>query len=304
MIYTCTLNPSVDYVVDVEDFQLGTINKIEDEQYFPGGKGINVSRVLRNVEVDSVALGFLGGFTGNFIKDCLTKENITHDFIEHEEPTRVNVKLKTTKETEINGYGATIAEEHQQALIKKLEKLTDKDYLVLAGSIPRSIPLDFYMNLAESCFNKNIPFIVDVSGTALREVLKYKPFLIKPNQHELGELVGATITTKEDAAHYGKQLLELGAKNVIVSLGGNGAVFLSKEIIAYATVPKGEVKNSVGAGDSTVAGFLASYVTEGDVLESFKYGVAAGSATAFSADLCHKAKIESLISEIKIEKME
>jgi 1-phosphofructokinase len=303
MIYTCTLNPSVDYVVDVEKFQLGTINKIDNELYFPGGKGINVSRVLKNVEIDSVALGFVGGFTGNFIKDYLTKENISHDFIEHEEPTRVNVKLKTTNETEINGYGASVAEEQQHDLLKKVEKLTNEDFLVLAGSIPRSISLEYYLTLAKTCLKKNVPFIVDVSGNALREVLKYKPFLIKPNQHELGELFATTITTKEEAVYYGKQLLQLGAQNVIVSLGGNGAVFISENIVAYATVPKGEVKNSVGAGDSTVAGFLASYVTKSDELQAFKYGVAAGSATAFSSDLCNKESIENVISKINIKRI-
>lgn len=301
MIFTCTLNPSIDYLVKLEQFEQGKVNRAESVEYFPGGKGINVSRVLKNIGIDSVALGYVGGFTGSFIKDFLNKEHIQFDFIEHEEPTRINVKLKTNDESEINGSGAFISIENQQRLLEKLEALTTQDFLVLAGSLPHSVTMDFYKSIAELCSSRNIPFIIDVSGPALREVLSYAPFLIKPNQHELGEIFGTSINSKEQAIQYGKKMVEEGAKHVIVSMGGDGAVFVSSDLTAFATVPKGNVKNSVGAGDSTVAGFIASYVQHGDLVEAFKFGVASGSATAFSSDLCKKHEIEGLLSKIKID---
>jgi 1-phosphofructokinase len=301
MIYTCTLNPSIDYLVELEQVELGSLNRTERTSFYPGGKGINVSRVLKRLGEDSKALGFVGGFTGSFIKDYLTSEGIEQKFIEHEEPTRINIKLKSNGETEINGSGAFITEDQQQTLYKMVSELTENDYFVLAGSFPPSISAEYYESLAALCQEKGIPFVVDVSGPPLKEVLKYKPLLIKPNQHELGELVGATIHSKEDAFRYGKELLTHGPQNVIVSMGGEGAVLINEEITAFATVPKGKVKNSVGAGDSTVAGFLASFVKDGQHLEAFRYGVASGTATAFNTDLCKKSDVEKILPQIQVE---
>jgi 1-phosphofructokinase len=301
MIYTCTLNPSIDYLVEIKHVELGSLNRTERTSFYPGGKGINVSRVLKRLGVNSKALGFLGGFTGDFIKDYLTREGIEQQFIEHEEPTRINVKLKSSTETELNGSGAFISEELQQTLYNKISELTNEDYFVLAGSYPPSISAAFYESLAALCQEKGIPLVVDVSGPSLKEVLKYNPLLIKPNQHELGELVGATIDSKEDAITYGKKLLEQGPQNVIVSMGGAGAVLINNELTVYATVPKGEVRNSVGAGDSTVAGFLASFVNNHNHLDAFRFGVASGTATAFSSDLCTQNEVENILPQIHVE---
>ena len=301
MIFTCTLNPSVDYVVEIDNVELGGLNRAKKTAFYPGGKGINVSRVLKKLGITNTALGFVGGFTGDFITNSLKKEGILQDFTLVDEDTRVNVKLKSSVETEVNGQGAVISKEKEQELFEKITTMTAEDYLVLAGSLPPSVSSNFYKKIAAQCKENNVHFVVDTSGKALEEVLPYQPFLIKPNQHELGELFNVDISSVEDAVKYGRKLLEKGPENVIVSLGGDGALLLNKEISAYANVPKGDLKNSVGAGDSLVAGFIASYVENENFLEAFKYGIAAGSATAFSSDLCNKSSLEELLPEIKIE---
>ncbi|OIJ13866.1 1-phosphofructokinase [Anaerobacillus arseniciselenatis] len=301
MIFTCTLNPSVDYVVEVDNVELGDLNRAKKTAFYPGGKGINVSRVLKKLGITNTALGFVGGFTGEFITNSLKKEGILQDFTLVDEDTRVNVKLKSSVETEVNGQGAVISKEKEQELFEKITTMTAEDYLILAGSLPPSISPDFYQKIAAQCNENNVHFVVDTSGKALEEVLPCQPFLIKPNQHELGELFNVQISSIENAVKYGRKLLENGPENVIVSLGGDGALLLNKEVSAYANVPKGELKNSVGAGDSLVAGFISSYVENGDLIEAFKYGIAAGSATAFSSDLCNKSSLENLLPEIKIE---
>ncbi|RXI99822.1 1-phosphofructokinase [Anaerobacillus alkaliphilus] len=300
MIYTCTLNPSIDYIVEVEDVKLGSLNRATKTAYYPGGKGINVSRVLSRLGSSSTALGYIGGFTGAFIRDVLAKSGIANDFIEVNEPTRINIKLKTGKETEINGLGASITKEEESKLFEKISALSTEDFLVLAGSLPPNVSADFYSLIAKLCFEKNIPFIVDTSGVALEGILHYEPFLVKPNEHELGELFGVAITSLEEAVNYGKKLHEKGPKNVIVSLGSKGAVLINDRVIAHANVPKGELKNSVGAGDSLVAGFVLASVSKKNDLEALKYGIACGSATAFSLDLCEKLDVEKLLPEIKI----
>lgn len=301
MIFTCTLNPSIDYVVEIDDVELGSLNRANKTAFYPGGKGINVSRVLKRLEVTTTVLGFVGGFTGEFIRNYLKEEGVIQDFTLVNEPTRVNVKLKSSVETEINGHGAAISEEKQLELFEKIAALTKQDYFILAGSLPPTISADFYQKIVAKCNENKVRFIVDTSGEALAGILKYQPFLIKPNQHELGDLFNVEISSVKDAIKYGRKLLENGPENVIVSLGGEGALFLNKEISAYANVPKGQLKNSVGAGDSLVAGFIASYVENKNFLEAFKYGIAAGSATAFSSDLCNKSSLEKLLPEIKIE---
>lgn len=301
MIYTCTLNPSIDYLVEIEEVSLGKLNRAKKTAFYPGGKGINVSRVLKNLGVPNVALGYIGGFTGQFIQDFLERDGITQDFIPHDEPTRVNVKLRAEKETEINGQGAYISEELKQQLLDKISSLTQDDILVVAGSLPPSIPANFYETIAKFCQENNIRFVIDTGGQTLKDALKYKPFLIKPNHHELSDLLGVEIHSKEDVLQYADKLLDLGPTNILVTLGGEGAVLVSEETIAYANVPKGELKNSVGAGDSTVAGFLASFVEIGDLLHAFKTGVACGSATAFSEDLCTKSEMEILLPQIAVK---
>lgn len=303
MIYTVTLNPAIDFVIEVDNFQSNSLNRMNKEAKFPGGKGINVSRVLKRIGIESKALGFTGGFTGDFIKNFLQKEQISVDFTEVATDTRINIKLKSAGETEINGLGPEVTPENYQNLLKKIHELTEDDTIVLAGSIPPSVPSDFYEQVTELCSNKGIRVIVDTSGPSLMDVIKHKPFLVKPNHHELGEIFSTMIQTTNDAAKYGKQLIEIGARNVIVSMAGEGAVLCTENKMYSANVPKGKVVNSAGAGDSVVAGFVGTYTKTADILEAFKFGLAAGSATAFSADLARKEDIEALIPQIEVKEL-
>lgn len=301
MIYTLTLNPSVDYIIEVPEVYLGELNRLEKTSKFAGGKGINVSKVLKRMGVQSKALGFVGGFTGSFIETQLLAEKIETDFVKVEEDTRINVKLKADKETELNASGPTISAEKLQELKDKIASLTSDDLLVLAGSVPSTLPKTTYEELVKICHENNVSFVVDAEGELLKVVLPYQPFLIKPNHHELGDLFGTTITNAQEAIPYGKKLLEMGAQNVIVSLAGEGAILISQHEELISTVPKGEVKSSVGAGDSMVAGFLAKYEETQDMKESFRYSIAAGSATAFSIGLCTKEKVESLLPQVQLQ---
>lgn len=303
MIYTITFNPSIDYIVKVNEFKLGEINIGEMCNKYPGGKGINVSRVLNNLKVKSIALGFVGGFTGAYIKQFLEGEGVQTDFIKIKEDTRINIKLKSSEETEINGAGPYIGEEDLEELFKKLDKLTSNDFVVLAGNVQKSIPRDIYMRIQERCLNKDVKFVVDATGEALICTLKYKPFLIKPNTYELGEMFNVHINNKEEVLYYGTKLLEKGAQNVIVSMAGDGALLICNQGIYHACAPKGIVKNSVGAGDSLIGGLLAQYSTGFNILEAFKWGAAAGSATAFSIDLCSRSSVEALIEQVVIDKL-
>jgi 1-phosphofructokinase len=303
MIYTLTLNPSVDYIVKLESFQLGELNRTVNEAKFPGGKGINVSRVLNQLGTNSKALGFVGGFTGAYIEQYLQKEKIETDFVQVDEDTRINVKLKTGQESEINAKGPQITEQNFSMLKQKIIQLGTDDLLVLAGSIPASLPKSAYEELVKICSESGAHFVVDAEGDLLRKVLPYHPFLIKPNHHELGELFETSISNPEEVIPYAKKLVEMGAENVIVSLAGAGAVLINSDIALLAEVPKGEVKNSVGAGDSMVAGFLAAYVQTKNIEEAFRYSVASGSATAFSLGLCTKEMVEELLPQVQIKKI-
>lgn len=303
MIYTMTLNPSIDFIVEVADFEVGILNKIQKEAKFPGGKGINVSQVLKRLGTDNKALGFVGGFTGDYIVDSLKQRGIVTDFVGVQEDTRINIKLKTGQETEINGQGPTIQEPELTALLNKIDALTTNDVLVLAGSIPQSLPVTIYETLASIATKKGAKVVADTTGEVLLNVLPNKPFLIKPNHHELGELFDVKIETVEEAVPYGKRLVEMGAQHVIVSMAGAGALLFSKDVALYANVPKGVLKNSVGAGDSVVAGFLSNYFRTDDVQQAFKYGVASGSATAFSPELCTQQEVEELLPQIKLTTM-
>ncbi|MEX3622821.1 1-phosphofructokinase [Viridibacillus arvi] len=303
MIYTITLNPSIDFIVEVDDFQIGHLNRIDRESKFPGGKGINVSRVLNTIGVPSKALGFLGGFTGGFIQNTLESEGIHTEFVNVEEDSRINIKLKTGEETEINGQGPTLTEKNIQDLFEKLEDLQEGDILVLAGSIPPSLPKTFYSDLTRKYSKRGVKVVVDAGGKVLAEVLQDKPFLVKPNHHELSELFGATIHTVEEVIPYGKKVVEMGAENVIVSMAGDGALLFTNGEVYSATVPKGKVLNSVGAGDSLVAGFIGTYSKDQDFIKAFQVAVATGSATAFSQDLATKEKIDSLLDQVTIKKI-
>ncbi|MFF2459471.1 1-phosphofructokinase [Peribacillus simplex] len=300
MIYTVTLNPSIDYLVEVESFQMGKVNRTSYDAKFPGGKGINVSRVLKRLGNSTTALGFIGGQTGEFVKRFLRQEEIFTDFTEIAGDTRINVKLKTGLETEINSQGPIISKGNYQQLISQIEQLNNNDILILSGSIPPSVPSDVYEAMARSCSHNGIKVVVDTSGKELLDVLPHRPFLIKPNHHELGELFSTEIRTVDDAREYGAKLVEAGAQNVIVSMAGQGAVLCSGGESYSANVPKGNVINSVGAGDSMVAGFIGTYESTGDILSAFRFSLAAGSATAFSSDLGTLDKIEGLLPQIAI----
>jgi len=298
MIYTCTITPSLDYTTYLTEFHQGELNRTDDVYYYPGGKGINVSRVLKHLDVDSVALGFVGGFTGDYINEFLNKEEILTDFIQTEEITRINVKVKADTESELNGPGPNVNEGQLQALLEKVQGMKSGDWFVLAGSLPKSIPSSFFVKVANICENGGIHFVLDTSGPALRELIQTKPFLIKPNKEELGELFDTEIKTKQEAYYFAKQLVEKGVQHVVVSMGGEGALLVAKDLAIMAEAPKGQVGNTVGAGDSLVAGFLASYVKDHDATVAFRYGVASGSATAFQSDLCKKQDVEELLDQV------
>lgn len=303
MIYTLTLNPSIDYIVKLDTLQSGELNRSINETKFPGGKGINVSRVLKELEVTSKALGFNGGFTGKYIEEYLLNDKIETDFVKVKEDTRINIKIKTGQETEINAKGPSISEHEFDLLKEKIAQITSEDLLVLSGSIPSTLPKTTYEELVKICKENGVEFVVDAEGELLKKVLIHHPFLIKPNHHELGELFQTSLSSSEEVIPYGRKLVEMGAKNVIVSLADKGAVFINENMGLIAEVPKGKVKNSVGAGDSMVAGFLAAFEKTSDLKEAFRYSVAAGSATAFSLGLCTKEKIEELLIQVHIKKI-
>lgn len=297
MIYTVTLNPSLDYVVDVDDFELGRTNRAVSERLYAGGKGINVSFVLKNLGFESTALGFSAGFTGEEIKKQIRERGIAENFITVlNGQSRINIKLRGQQETEINGMGPDIEKEHIQQLLKKLSVLSPGDYLILAGSVPMKINDTIYYDILKTLDKKGIKAVVDTTGDLLLNVLKYHPFLIKPNIHELSELFSTEIKTKEEVVQYGLKLQDMGAQNVIVSMAGDGAVFICENGEIYKSeAPKGVVKNSVGAGDSMVAGFLAGFCETKDFAKAFKMGVCTGSASAFSEDLATKEQVRQVM---------
>ncbi len=300
MIYTVTFNPSLDYIVSVNDFQLGLTNRTDSELILPGGKGINVSTILMNLGIDSTAFGFAAGFTGEEIIREVEAMGIRSDFIKIDSGiSRINLKLKNIDGTEINGSGLEISEEKIEELLRKLDILGEGDILVLAGSIPASMPADMYSTIMERLQHKNVTFIVDATKDLLINVLKYKPFLIKPNNHELGELFDVKLTTREEVIPYGKKLQKQGARNVLISMAGEGAVLVAEDGSVYeAPAPKGTLVNAVGAGDSMVAGFTAGWIEKKDYRHAFYMGVSAGSASAFSEYLATKEEIMDLYEKV------
>lgn len=296
MIYTVTFNPSLDYVVTVPELGVGKVNRSSSERIVPGGKGVNVSMVLSNLGVDNKAIGFAAGFTGDVFKKLLKEKGLNSDFITLDEgTTRINVKLRSEEETEVNCRGPKVSSQYIGVLYEKLDYLDGEDYLVLAGSIPDTMPSSAYMDILQRLQGKDIKFIVDATGDLLLNVLPYKPFLIKPNNLELGAMFGVEINDREDVIKYGKLLMEKGARNVLVSRSKDGAILLAEDGNIYESeAPTGEVKNSVGAGDSMLAGFLAGYIDSGDYKKALHMGICAGSASAFSEDLATKAEVTEL----------
>ena len=300
MIYTITFNPALDYIVRVNDFKVGQVNRTSYEEIYAGGKGINVSIVLNNLDVENIALGFIAGFTGDEIENRVKNMGCKTDFIKlNNGMSRINVKLKSNEESEINGQGPVINENDLEQLFNKLDLFKEGDVLVLAGSIPSTLPEDIYQIIMRRLENKNIKIIVDATKDLLLNVLKYKPFLIKPNHHELAELFNVEIKNEEEIIKYAKKLKEMGARNVLISMAGDGAIFITEDNrVIKSKVPKGELVNSVGAGDSMVGGFIAGYLNNSNLEEAFKMGVATGSASAFSEGLATKDKVYNLLKEI------
>lgn len=299
MVYTVTFNPAIDYVVHTGEMKLGATNRSEREEMYFGGKGINVSIVLRELGIDSKALGFTAGFTGEAIEKGLADVGIDTDFVRLESGnSRINVKIKSAEETELNGQGPDINDKAISALYEKLDELSDGDTLILAGSIPSSLPSDIYERILERLSGKNIRAVVDATKDLLLNVLKYKPFLIKPNNHELGEMFGVELNSDEEIEKYARKLQEMGAVNVLISMAGDGAMLIDEYGKKHRCgVCKGMVKNSVGAGDSMVAGFTAGAIN-GDYEYALKLGTAAGGATAFSDGLATKEEITELLKTL------
>lgn len=299
MVYTVTFNPAVDYIVRTKQLTPGATNRSESEEIFFGGKGINVSIVLSELGIKSKALGFVAGFTGDAIEKGVAAKNIDAEFVHLDKGfSRINVKIKSGEETELNGQGPDIPQEAVDKLFEKLDELQDGDTLVLAGSIPASLPSDIYERILERLNGRNIRAVVDATKDLLLKVLKYKPFLIKPNNFELGEIFGVELHTTDEIIEYARKLREMGARNVLISMAGDGAVLLDENGKTHVCgVCKGTVRNSVGAGDSMVAGFIAG-CEKGDYEYALKLGTASGGATAFSDGLAEADKIEELMKQL------
>ena len=302
MIYTVTFNPAIDYIVRMDKpLDIGMTNRSVSEDCFFGGKGINVSTILKNLGIENTALGFAAGFTGEAIVKDVKRKGINADFIMLDEGiSRINVKIKSEQETEINAQGPAISKEAYSRLLDKLDGLKEGDMLILAGSIPSSLPSNVYEIILDRLQDKGVVFVVDATKDLLMNVLKYHPFLIKPNNHELGEMFGTVLTTDDEIEAHAKKLQEKGARNVLISMAGDGAMLITEDGQRFRVgVPKGTVKNSVGAGDSMVAGFVAGYMKTRDYKVALNMGTAAGSATAFSDDLATGELINSIYETIK-----
>lgn len=298
MIFTVTFNPSLDYIVRVDEMRLGTINRTNYEQLLPGGKGINVSIVLGNLGHPSRALGFSAGVTGVALEKLLADTGVDADLVHVKAGfTRINAKVKAVEETEINGQGPRIAPEDVDALFSKLDVLGQDDTLVISGSVPNTLPSDMYEQVMERLAGRGVRIVVDAERDLLTRVLPYRPFLVKPNNHELGDIFGVTLKTRDEVVPYARRMQEMGAQNVLVSMAGEGGVLVAADGQVYQSpAAKGTVVNSVGAGDSCVAGFLAGLIETGSYQTAFRMGLAAGSASAFSDHLATRPEVEDLMS--------
>lgn len=304
MYYTITLNPAIDMLTKSENFSLGKLNRTNEATYVVGGKGINISLLLKNVKKDTVALGFIAGFTGNYIKEELNKCAVANDFVETLGNTRINIKLTTETETEINGQSSAITKENLQTFFKKLEKLTPKDTVFLSGNIISGMTTEDFVEIAKKVSELGATLVVDSNKDLVLDTLKYKPFVVKPNEFELGEMFNVEIKNIEDLLLYAKKLQELGAKNVLVSRGSNGAILLTENKEVYSVnIAKGKVVSTVAAGDSMLAMFVAKYDETKDYKEALKYASAAGGATSFSAGVGSKELIEELVAQLEVTKI-
>ncbi|ESV55711.1 phosphofructokinase [Streptococcus agalactiae LMG 14747] len=302
MIYTVTLNPSIDYIVRLETVSVGHVNRMASDDKYAGGKGINVSRVLNRLAIDNTATGFIGGFTGHFITDQLEHEGITTAFVPVSQDTRINVKIKADQETEINGQGPVISAQELANLKDQLAHLTSDDVVVFAGSAPSNLGNQVYKELLPIAKEAGAAIVCDFEGQTLLDSLAYKPLLVKPNNHELAAIFEVTLTSLDDIETYARKILEMGAQNVLISMAGDGALLVTQEAAYFAKPIKGRVKNSVGAGDSMVAGFTGELVKSGDALEALKWGVACGTATTFSDDLASIDFIKETYQKVEVEK--
>ena len=303
MIYTVTLNPSIDFIVRLDHLELGSVNRMTSDDKFAGGKGINVSRILQRLDVDNTATGFIGGFTGRFVENRLIAEGIKTNFVQVSEDTRINVKIKAGEETEINGAGPKISDEKLEELKAILAGLSSEDTVVFAGSAPSSLGNQVYNTLIPIAKKAGAEVVCDFEGQTLLDSLNYQPLLVKPNNHELADIFGVELNGLEDIEKYAREILAKGAKNVIISMAGDGALLVTPEAAYFAKPIKGTVKNSVGAGDSMVAGFTGEYVKSGDPIEALKWGVACGTATTFSNDLATAEFIKETYQEVEVEKL-
>lgn len=303
MIYTVTLNPSIDFIVRLDNLVLDSVNRMSSDDKFAGGKGINVSRILQRLDIDNTATGFIGGFTGRFVADSLVAEGIKTDFVEVSEDTRINVKIKAGEETEINGAGPKISDEKLEELKSILAGLSSEDTVVFAGSAPSSLGNQVYNTLIPIAKKAGAEVVCDFEGQTLLDSLNYQPLLVKPNNHELADIFGVELNGLADIEKYAREILAKGAKNVIISMAGDGALLVTPEAAYFAKPIKGTVKNSVGAGDSMVAGFTGEYVKSGDPVEALKWGVACGTATTFSDDLATAEFIKATYQKVEVEKL-
>ncbi|MBQ8547145.1 MAG: 1-phosphofructokinase [Lachnospiraceae bacterium] len=306
MFYTMTLNPALDYNMTLKEFAPERVNRSVKEEMIPGGKGLMVSRMLKNLGIESTAFGLVAGFTGAELTRMVHELGVRTSFVSLPAGmTRINVKLWGGLEGEINAQGPECDEKSLQALFEKLTMLTKEDTLVLSGSVPATLPKDVYVDMIKHVKDKAPRIVVDATGELLRSTLSYRPFLVKPNHHELGELYGATLTTKEDVAVYAKKLRGEGARNVLVSMAGDGAVLAGADgSVWFGEAPQGRVVNTVGSGDSMVAGFLAGYEAAQSAEQAFMTGIASGSASAFSAELGTKAEVEALLQKVQLKQVE
>ncbi len=300
MIYTVTFNPSLDYIVSVDDFTLGRVNRTTKELVYPGGKGVNVSLVLKNLGMENTALGFIAGFTGTEIERGLKEWGCLTDFIKIPEGmSRINMKLRSREESEINGQGPRISEDALEELYRKLDAMEPGDVLVLAGSIPNSMPDSSYEQILARVQGRNIRSVVDATGDLLVNVLKYHPFLIKPNNHELEEIFHVPMDSKETIVAHAKKMQEMGAENVLISMAGDGAILVAADgSVWQSPAPKGKVVNSVGAGDSMVAGFITGYLKSQSYEEAFHMGICTGSASAFSERLATQEEVDGILGQM------
>ena len=304
MYYTITLNPAIDMLTKVENFELGKLNRTGESDYVIGGKGINISLLLNNIGKESKALGFIAGFTGNFIKEELKKKGIKSNFVETKGFTRINIKLTTDTETEINSQSSKVAKENIKEFFDTLEELSDNDTVFLSGNIIPGMDSDDFAAIAKKVREKGAKLVVDSNKDMVLDTLKYKPFIIKPNEFELGEMFGVKISNTEEIAKYAKKLQEMGAENVLVSRGSKGAILFTNEGDVFtANTATGKVISTIAAGDSMLAMFVAKYDETGDYRLSLQYASAAGGATSFSAGVGKKKLIDELLSQINVDKM-